>query len=67
MENRYIKFDKSLIIEVDGVRHRLVEGNVDCNHCSLYDKHGSRNGCGIVRSACIALGGGINYHFVKEK
>ena len=51
---------KKIIVEIDGVRHKMVEDRADttCNKCSL------RGICVATRSVCIALG---NYFCFFEK
>ena len=51
----------NVVIEIDGVRHRLVEGHVHCKNCSL-------GGC-VKRPypLCNALATMFGYHFEIEK
>ena len=41
---------KDIVIEIDGVRHRLTKGEVDCDKCSLYDYNYCR-----ASYICVAL------------
>ena len=41
---------KDIVIEIDGVRHRLTKGEVGCDKCSIYDYN-----CCRVSYICMAF------------
>lgn len=53
----------NIILEIDGVRHRLVYDptQIDCTNCSLKSKEHC-NG-----NLCITLTKDVRYHFIKEE
>lgn len=53
---------KDIVIEIDGVRHRLTKGEVDCHKCSIF-------GCRCCKASYVCMAFRENHerlHFELE-